>query len=40
MNYLQAQDITLSSLFKLLDTNSDALLSLGEFKQKMKALKV
>ena len=30
----------MSSLFRLIDTNSDKVLSLTEFKQKMKALQV
>lgn len=36
--YMQTQDITLATLFKLIDTNSDQQLSISEFKQKMKAL--
>lgn len=37
-NYITKLDITLSSLFQLIDTNSDQTLSLNEFLQKMKAL--
>lgn len=37
-NYIEQQDITLSGLFKLIDTNSDEKLELGEFITKMKAL--
>ena len=33
-------DIGLSSLFKVIDTNSDEMLSLAEFMQKMKSLQV
>ena len=36
--YMQAQDITLQTLFKLIDTNSDSQLSATEFKLKLKAL--
>lgn len=36
--YMQAQDITLKTLFKLIDTNSDSQLSATEFKLKLKAL--
>ena len=35
---MQAQDITLQTLFKLIDTNSDSQLSATEFKLKLKAL--
>jgi Ca2+-binding EF-hand superfamily protein len=35
---MQDQDITLSTLFKLIDTNSDESLTMAEFKQKLKAL--
>ena len=35
---MQQQDITLATLFKLIDTNSDEHLSIAEFKQKLKAL--
>ena len=35
---MQTQDITLATLFKLIDTNNDHQLSISEFKQKMKAL--
>lgn len=38
--YMTTQDITLATLFKLIDTNSDSQLTISEFKQKMKALQV
>lgn len=38
--YMQQQDITLATLFKLIDTNSDQQLTINEFKQKLKALQV
>lgn len=37
---MQAQDITLKTLFKLIDTNSDSQLSATEFKLKLKALQI
>ena len=37
-NYIEMNDIGLSSLFKVIDTNSDEMLSLAEFMQKMKSL--
>jgi hypothetical protein len=36
--YIQTQDINLSSLFRLIDTDSDQVLTLSEFMHKMKAL--
>lgn len=39
-NYIEQQDITLSGLFKIIDTNSDERLDMGEFISKMKALQV
>jgi len=39
-NFIQSQDLTLSSLFKLIDTNSDASLSLSEFLSKMRAMQM
>lgn len=39
-DYMTQQDITLDTLFKLIDTNSDSQLTISEFKQKMKALNI
>lgn len=39
-NYIEMNDIGLSSLFRVIDTNSDEMLSLAEFMQKMKSLQV
>lgn len=35
---MQSNKINLATLFSLIDTNNDKSLSLGEFKQKMRAL--
>lgn len=39
-NFLTTQDITLKSLFKLIDTDSSQSLSLSEFLSKMRGMKV
>ena len=39
-SYIIQQDITLGSLFKLIDTDSNSVLSLSEFMSKMKAINV
>lgn len=39
-NFIIMNDITLNSLFKVIDTNSDEVLTLPEFMQKMKALQI
>ena len=39
-NYIELNDIGLSSLFKVIDTNSDQVLNMAEFMQKMKSLQV
>ncbi|CDW85652.1 protein fantom [Stylonychia lemnae] len=39
-NYIQQQDFTLNSLFQIIDTNSDMNLTMNEFIQKLKAIRI